>query len=278
MAPATLIHVAAPHASQQASGFTRMLSVLTLIAGIAAMHVGIFTTPAAEHRLAASAVGPFATTHHAATAAGAGADVAPTPDHSADGDRTSDERAAIAAHSTAVGSTSAQLLAGESHESGLRALAADPASPAAEPSAPSVRSADGRALLIGGAYKEPREHGGLGSYSTTPVAVIDGTTGTQAAVIHSASAARPATINEFLATPSAEPGCADCGDGHAGPHACVFILTAFALAVLLVALYRICSGRPADGGGPKPRHWRPRRERPPPWTVLSLAELSILRI
>ncbi|MEU2252920.1 hypothetical protein [Nocardia xishanensis] len=168
----------APHASQQASGFTRMLSVLTLIAGIAAMHVGIFTTPAAAHHLAASAVDP-------------------------------------------------------------------------------------------------------GSHSATRAAVIDHTTGTQAAVIDSASAARPASIDsasEFLATPSAEPGCADCGDSHAGLHACVFILTAFALAVLLVALYRISSGQPADGGGPKPRHWRPRRERPPPWTVLSLAELSILRI
>lgn len=208
-----------------------MLSVLTLIAGIAAMHVGIFTTPAAAHHFAASAVDPFGTTHHAATASGARTDIAPIPAHSADGDRTSDERAAIAAHSTAVGSTSAQLSAGESHESGLRALAADPAGPAAEPSAPSVRSADhadGRALLIGGAH--------------------------------------------------IEPGCADCGDGHAGLHACVFILTAFALAVLLVALYRISSDQPADGGGPKPRHWRPRRERPPPWTVLSLAELSILRI
>ncbi|WP_280368926.1 hypothetical protein, partial [Nocardia abscessus] len=35
---------------------------------------------------------------------------------------------------------------------------------------------------------------------------------------------------------------------------------------------------PAGGGGPPPRHWRPRPERPPPWTVLTRAELAILRI
>ncbi|MEV0030558.1 hypothetical protein [Nocardia sp. NPDC050793] len=193
--------MAAPHASQHASGFTRMLSVLTLIAGIAAMQVGIFTTPAsAAHHPSAVAGDPFAavTTHHAATASGAGTVLAPIPDHSVDGGRTSEKRAAIAA----------------------------------EPS--------------GQASAQPADH------------------------------ALPPS--ELLVTPSAEPGCADCGDGHAGLHACVFILTALALAVLLVALYRIPGARSGDGGGSKPRHWRPRRERPPPWTVLSLAELSILRI
>ncbi|MCP2291080.1 DUF6153 family protein [Nocardia amikacinitolerans] len=81
---------------------------------------------------------------------------------------------------------------------------------------------------------------------------------------------------ESSAGSSAQHGCADCGDGHAGLHACVFILTALTMAVLLVPLYRIAGDH--LGGGPKSRQRRPRRERPPPWTVLSLAELSILRI
>ncbi|MEV6277994.1 DUF6153 family protein [Nocardia sp. NPDC051832] len=74
-------------------------------------------------------------------------------------------------------------------------------------------------------------------------------------------------------------GCAgaDCDSGHAGLHGCVFILTALGLALLLVLLYYVAAG---SAGGPLtlPRQWRAERERPPPWTVLSLAELSILRI
>ncbi|MGW4769165.1 DUF6153 family protein [Nocardia sp. NPDC004278] len=73
--------------------------------------------------------------------------------------------------------------------------------------------------------------------------------------------------------------CTDdgCGNAHGGMHACVFILTAVALALMLVLLYWITLDRPG-GGVSKPRQWRPMRERAPPWTVLSLAELSILRI
>ncbi|WP_253782793.1 DUF6153 family protein [Nocardia amikacinitolerans] len=87
---------------------------------------------------------------------------------------------------------------------------------------------------------------------------------------------RAVAHRESSAGTSAQQGCAECGDGHAGLHACVFILAALAMAVLLVLLYRIAGDH--LGGGPKLRHRLPRRERPPPWTVLSLAELSILRI
>ncbi|WP_378733866.1 hypothetical protein [Nocardia brasiliensis] len=67
-----------------------------------------------------------------------------------------------------------------------------------------------------------------------------------------------------------------CGGLHGGMHGCVFILAAAALAFALVLLYRMAD-RPGNGVTPL-RHPRPRRERSPPWTVLSLAELSILRI
>lgn len=67
-----------------------------------------------------------------------------------------------------------------------------------------------------------------------------------------------------------------CGGLHGGMHGCVFILAAAAMALALVLLYRMAD-RPGNGVA-RLRHPRPRRERSPPWTVLSLAELSILRI
>ncbi|WP_329413327.1 DUF6153 family protein [Nocardia vinacea] len=78
---------------------------------------------------------------------------------------------------------------------------------------------------------------------------------------------------------AAGPDCTDdgCGHAHGGMHACVFILTAGAVALMLVLLYWITLDRPG-GGMSKPRQWRPIRECAPPWTVPSLAELSILRI
>jgi hypothetical protein len=70
----------------------------------------------------------------------------------------------------------------------------------------------------------------------------------------------------------------DHGVGHGAMHGCVFILSAAALAFGLMLLYRLLITGLPGGHLPTFRHWRMRRERPPPWTVLSLAELSILRI
>ncbi|GAA1635128.1 hypothetical protein GCM10009764_67300 [Nocardia ninae] len=64
---------------------------------------------------------------------------------------------------------------------------------------------------------------------------------------------------------------------HGAVHACVFILSAAAFAIGLVLL----RGAGIDHGDSHPttaRLWRVRDERPPSWTVLSLAELSVLRI
>ncbi|MEU2087530.1 hypothetical protein [Nocardia beijingensis] len=76
--------------------------------------------------------------------------------------------------------------------------------------------------------------------------------------------------------------CADggCDGGHSALHGCVFILVASIASIAsaaLVLLSRLAVDRPG-GGAARPRHWRARRERPPPWTVLTLAELAILRI
>ncbi|VFA99598.1 hypothetical protein [Nocardia cyriacigeorgica] len=73
-----------------------------------------------------------------------------------------------------------------------------------------------------------------------------------------------------------EQDCGDCGV-HGGMHACVFILSMLGLAIGLVLLFRLAF-EPLDGHGTPGRHRPARRERPPPWTVPTLSELSILRI
>jgi hypothetical protein len=73
----------------------------------------------------------------------------------------------------------------------------------------------------------------------------------------------------------------DCGTGgcgaQGGMHGCVFILSMLGLAIGLVLLFRLAF-QPMDGIGTATRHRPARRERPPPWTVPSLSELSILRV
>ncbi|OBA53418.1 hypothetical protein A5780_26645 [Nocardia sp. 852002-20019_SCH5090214] len=71
----------------------------------------------------------------------------------------------------------------------------------------------------------------------------------------------------------------DC-DGcttHAGMHACVFVLVTLALALGLAVIAWLGAAR-ILGAGRLARFRLRRRTRPPPWTVLSLAELAILRI
>ncbi|MFI9401281.1 DUF6153 family protein [Nocardia sp. NPDC052316] len=98
-----------------------------------------------------------------------------------------------------------------------------------------------------------------------------------------ASTAMP-TVAQSVASPLGEHAapdmdCADdgCGGTHGGMHGCVFILAAAVLLFALVLLYRMALDRPGNDVA-RLRHRRPRRERSPPWTVLTLAELSILRI
>ncbi|MFI5778053.1 DUF6153 family protein [Nocardia sp. NPDC051570] len=76
---------------------------------------------------------------------------------------------------------------------------------------------------------------------------------------------------------SSDPACDGCGAGHTGMHACVFVLSALAFALGLVALAWL-GADPGDTAGPVARARLARHPRPPPWTVLSLPELSILRI
>ncbi|WP_067534121.1 hypothetical protein [Nocardia crassostreae] len=72
------------------------------------------------------------------------------------------------------------------------------------------------------------------------------------------------------------PGC-ECGDGHAGAHGCVFVLAALLLALGL-ALLGWGGLRDRETAAAQARRLRTHRARPPPWTVLTLAELAILRV
>ncbi|TLG12185.1 hypothetical protein FEK35_11815 [Nocardia cyriacigeorgica] len=73
-----------------------------------------------------------------------------------------------------------------------------------------------------------------------------------------------------------EQDCGDCGV-HGGMHGCVFILSMLGLAIGLVLLFRLAF-QPLDSQGTPGRNRPARRERPPPWTMPTLSELSILRI
>jgi hypothetical protein len=68
-----------------------------------------------------------------------------------------------------------------------------------------------------------------------------------------------------------------CGNHHTAFHACVFITSITAFAVGLVMLCWIGIAR-AQLATSRLRHRLLIRDRAPPWTVLSLPELSMLRI
>jgi hypothetical protein len=69
----------------------------------------------------------------------------------------------------------------------------------------------------------------------------------------------------------------NCGQRHSGLHGCVFIMTAIAFVAALALLCWVGITRSTLIAAGLQRRCR-RRQRAPPWTVLSLSELSILRI
>ncbi|MBF6330806.1 DUF6153 family protein [Nocardia transvalensis] len=92
---------------------------------------------------------------------------------------------------------------------------------------------------------------------------------------HDAMAGAPADHTAVRASSGTD--CDGCGDGHAGMHPCVFVFSALALMLGLIALAWVGTNRDRPHG-PAARSRLSHRARPPPWTVLSLAELAILRI
>lgn len=76
-----------------------------------------------------------------------------------------------------------------------------------------------------------------------------------------------------------DTSCGDdgCGSRHTGMHGCVFIVTAVSVIAGLALLCWVGVGR-ITASVAQLFHHRRRRQRAPPWTVLSLSELSILRV
>ncbi|MFE9785229.1 hypothetical protein ACFYO7_07610 [Nocardia salmonicida] len=94
---------------------------------------------------------------------------------------------------------------------------------------------------------------------------------------HAAALAEESPTLPVAAPSDPHPDCGAAGcDEHAAVHACVFVLAALAVALTLVLLYRL--GDTVEAARRPSRAWRGRRTRPPPWTVLTLSQLAILRI
>jgi hypothetical protein len=99
---------------------------------------------------------------------------------------------------------------------------------------------------------------------------------------HGAQSAMAATVHHHSTGGHADPAPApcdadDCGQQHTGLHGCVFVMTAIAIVAGLAMLCWIGT-RSAVLVAPKIRRSYRRRQRAPPWTVLSLHQLSILRV
>lgn len=90
------------------------------------------------------------------------------------------------------------------------------------------------------------------------------------------AASAPVSTPPAVTDLALDPECAGC-TAHGGMHTCVFILVALALALGLIVVARLGADRTHGAGRATRSHLR-RRTRPPPWTVLSLADLAILRI
>ncbi|MFF2084687.1 hypothetical protein ACFVVM_12975 [Nocardia sp. NPDC058176] len=100
---------------------------------------------------------------------------------------------------------------------------------------------------------------------------------TRTAEVHALGAEEVVVARESDDTHAAGTGCGAPGcSEHAAVHACVFILAAFAIALSLVLLYRL--GDTSAEARSVSKISRGRRRRPPPWTVLTLSQLAILRI
>ncbi|MEV6660521.1 hypothetical protein [Nocardia fluminea] len=136
------------------------------------------------------------------------------------------------------------------------------ASDSAGPQAPTGATVSHSDLWLTGTDEHAADH--ATEHSAPDTAVLAGAPST-AATLPVAAPADPHT------------GCGAAGcDEHAAVHACVFVLAALAIALTLVLLYRLSDT--AEAARHSSRAWRGRRERPPPWTVLTLSQLAILRI
>ncbi|BBZ55198.1 DUF6153 family protein [Mycolicibacterium phocaicum] len=96
---------------------------------------------------------------------------------------------------------------------------------------------------------------------------------------HAPSHHAQAAVHHHASDPAAQASLSDACDcsGHNGFHACVFILSEL-LTILGLALLYWLGVAPEQNVQARIRQALRRRQRAPPWTVLTLAELTLLRI
>lgn len=88
-----------------------------------------------------------------------------------------------------------------------------------------------------------------------------------------------AAVYQHASAPAMQTCMSDACDcnGHNGFHACVFVMTEL-LTILGLALLYWLGVAPEQNVQARIRQALRRRQRAPPWTVLTLAELTLLRI
>ncbi|MFC4125674.1 DUF6153 family protein [Nocardia rhizosphaerae] len=230
------------HPQQRAPGLAGVLALLALLAGIVAMHSTIFDTTRpgrAEHTGARSA--------------------------------TTDVETRAAEYSPAAGHAPHHATVPTPRITGAGS------GPHHEPAGTTPSGADQPfTATIGGNHATVIAAGPHRGAATGPA----GGPGAEPAMATSGDAVRPVTVTTDQLT-DPEVADAECGgsgnDEHAAVRPCVFVLVALTTALTLVLLYRL-GAETAPNALAATRPWRGRRERPPPWTVLSLAQLAILRI
>ncbi|MEV6322554.1 hypothetical protein AB0M45_15370 [Nocardia sp. NPDC051787] len=256
----------------RATGFARLLGVLALLAGIVAMHSAVFAVAghaAGAHGRDMPDIGHARSGHTEARP------------HRIDPGQGQIHTKLAEAQPNTDGTLPGPYQARPHHriEPGDGRIRSEPVR--TQPSLSGTLPRHARHRAGDGAqpgYRESfRNAGGIGSVTT-----VAGGLGQPIADAASATpwahTLRPVAA-VFAASAIPGPDCAGdgCDRAHSGMHGCVFILVVLTALIALVLLYRMAADRPGHGLA-LPRHWRPRRERPPPWTVLTLAELAILRI
>ncbi len=112
--------------------------------------------------------------------------------------------------------------------------------------------------------------------------LIAGITGMHSLAVTSAHAPShhaQAAVQHHAGAPAVQTSMSDaCNcNGHNGFHACVFVMTELLTIAGLALLYWL-GVTPQENAQARIRQALRRRQRAPPWTVLTLAEMSLLRI
>ncbi|WP_280481464.1 hypothetical protein [Nocardia cyriacigeorgica] len=271
------------HPTSRQPGLARLLALVVLLGGIVGMHVGVFdlgnawggahhgVDAGSDHSHGAGPVGPVGAVPAAAHAGVNASHPAAAASHA---DAAAWRIDATPAHAEAAAS---ELVVTAPAPQDFPAARSENSAHSAQPVADFGLVA--RADSFDQYGTEPLPHADQFESEMLAQAGQAGT-GPPTPAQHFESALLAGTfaapLLSFDALGDHEQDCGDCG-AHGGIHACVFILSMLGLAIGLVLLFRLAfqplSGQETPGGR------RPaRRERPPPWTMPTLSELSILRI